>query len=371
MGFVKLCCAAAVASLAQARAESSVFVRDSSLLTSEGAPDAALSEQDFSFLAARLAGSASPLESKPPSGLPVTDLFHEAAGSVVLVVTGADAPESMPNASTQFSLEDTSSDTDTALTSLLTGNAAKPTIEFGKCASLDSISVCSEGAVAVAWEEKLGAFVAQTEGDMVQKFGAAVSAASPLLASIGVTVDSAASATHTATGASFDLTDATTMQMFAELELFHQLALTSGDSLPRNVILSAQGVQRYTETHGSSDAVNEIVADAASEILNAWDAAYGDDASFGVAVFRHNANAGAAGARRMLATSSNSSTTDLYTQAQINEYQLFTWTWFLLILIVFFAACSLGGVDIGRDDAGLYSNFKASSYDMASHDHYE
>ncbi len=51
---------------------------------------------------------------------------------------------------------------------------------------------------------------------------------------------------------------------------------------------------------------------------------------------------------------------------QVIEFQIFTWTWFLLILVVFFTACTLGGLDIGKDDAGLYSNFKAGSYDRAS-----
>ncbi len=54
---------------------------------------------------------------------------------------------------------------------------------------------------------------------------------------------------------------------------------------------------------------------------------------------------------------------------QVSEFQIFTWTWFLLILIVFFTACTLGGLDIGKDDAGLYSNFKASSYDRSTATH--
>ena len=65
----------------------------------------------------------------------------------------------------------------------------------------------------------------------------------------------------------------------------------------------------------------------------------------------------------------NSPSKKSLTMDEIAERQIFIWTIFVLALIIFFASCALGSLDIGNDDAGLYSVFKADDYSSSAHAH--
>lgn len=373
----QLCAAVAAGALAQqagATSSSSVYVYTSEHLHASEAAAATLSEADVSFLLARLSGQETPLESKPPTGLPAVDIFHQSAGAVVLVVTGADA-DAAPSAdeAIAFPLQDASSTARSAVKAMLSGNSADDSraVAPTMCVSLDRAAVrsaCSgaSGATMVAWDTSSQMFTCDGECSGIRAVSTVdrlFTAGSALFAAVGLEV-SDTHAVHTASGASLDLTDAITVQLLAELQLMHQLpAQLPADRLALSV-LTLSGLEQYAEAHARTAAAAAVVAAAVPVIMQAWDDALHADA-FKVAVFRHNA---AATAGRRLLQYPASSTTG-YTSAEIGEFQVFTWTWFTLIFIVFFAACSLGGLDIGSDEAGLYSTFKAGSYDRSTHEH--
>jgi hypothetical protein len=380
MTLVKICCAAALGVIAQATAKSSVLVRNSAHLTSASLSDETqtLSEEDVSFLMARLSGDANPLESKPPTGLPVPDLFHEPAGTVMLVVTGSEADKSPELSSlASFSLEDSSTSPSAAIGHMLSGSNTRRTGTAGLCASLDKsvTSACDlDDSTVVSWDAAMRAFSMSGEHSAEVVNVDDLFSTSSLLSEAGLEVVSDVTATHTASGISFDLTDLVTVQMLSELELFHQLPTLLNESLPRLAVLSLVGPQMFTTKFSDQEellaAMNTLVLAATPLILEAWNKAYDQD-SYEVLVFRNNVDAATALARRRLLTSSivGGSSTTGYTYSEIADYQVFTWTWFILILIVFFAACNLGTLDIGSDEAGLYSNFKAGSYDRQTHEH--
>ena len=320
-GSACLACSLAVALLFQVQAESSVFVRDSEHLYTAAADDAAsaLAEEDVSFLVSRLAGTRSPLESKPPTGLPVADIFDAPTASLMLVVTGAEV-STIEGASTQFALEDTSSTAKEAIKTMLTGNTAQRTVSASVCASLDAAvgHACGDDATVVSWDENSQAFVVSDSEPITVD---TLFSDSSFFSTVGVKVTSDTTAVHTNTGTEFDLTESSTMKLFAELQLFNQLPqlLNVSDAVQQFSLLSLVGPQIYTDVHGSDDAslraVDAIVAEAASTILDSWSDALGDDI-FETAVVRHNAEPTAAGRRRVLTTAS---TTDLYTFDQVRR----------------------------------------------------
>lgn len=345
-------------------------VRDSAhLYPATGVTAEAMAEEDVSFLVSRVARTRSPLESKPPSGLPTADLFHEPAGALLLTVTGAEI-SSLEGSSTQISLQDTSSKASDAINAMITGGSTQRTVSGSVCASLDAsiAQQCSDDAAVFTWDKAKRAFGSITVDSLFQ-------GDQGLFNAVGLDIASDAAAVHNDTGITLDLTDAATVEMLAELQLLHQLPSTfeKADTLPEFAVLSIVGAQIFSDAHGSDSpslaAVDAVVAAAVPAILDAWSAAYGDD-QYQVAVFRHNAAPTAAGRRRVLSTKTSGATAATgYTWSDISEFQIFTWTWFILLLVIFFSACSLGGLDIGNDDAGLYSNFKAGSYDRVGHEH--
>lgn len=353
-GFIKLAIAATAVGVADA---ANVQVMENMHLMSSSDVRPALGESDLSFLLSRLVGTDSPLESRPPAGLPAPCLLHETKGTVALVVTGASEID-IPGDNFVYPLRSESVDGNEAVSNFL-GTQQEGGIVPDVCASLDPNikDACSPdffGSV-FSWNEETKSFDGVVDHMSATDF----------FSQIGLNFTDEGVVTHPATETTFDLKDETTLKFFAELAAFNTLPAQI-ESLPSFTVLSMVGpdlMKAQSADTKLNSAVDMIVAAAVPIIFETWSAKYDDDV-FEVAVFRTNNVVKRSHPRRSLAEA-----TYAYTFEEAQDFQIFTWTWFILLFVVFFSACSLGGVDIGNDDAGLYSTFKAGSYDRATHEH--
>ncbi len=248
------------------QAESTVNVRGSEHLFAAAATETAMSEEDVSFLVARLANTRSPLETKPPAGLPVVDLFHEAAGTLLLAVTGANVG-AIDTASTSIPLRDSSSSAHQAVENMLTGGTQRRAVTADLCASADvSVAIaCGADAAVITWDAKARGFTGAVTVTADELFAADTE----FFGKVGA--------------GKLDMKDEATVVLLAELQLFHQLPMllnASDDAgvLPQFTMLSLVGPQIFADAHGSSSAaVDAVVAAALPLIMDMWYCAYSHD----------------------------------------------------------------------------------------------